>query len=126
MKIKLPYISQYYTGRKLGGLLDTYQRSAGIINIIQFTAMIIILYTTSAREFFAIHFPWMTFTVYLVIAFVLVTIVMVVAYTIAAPSTYAFWNQQIWKHDNPLRRKLEHMELNQKKVMEKLGIDDEE
>ncbi len=124
MKLKLPFSWQYYTGRTIGGLLDTYQRCVAILSAIQYVAMIIVLYTTSARDFLAIHFPWMSFTVYMVIAFVIGAVVMAAAYVIASPSMYAFWNQQIWKHDNPQRILLEGIERNQKKIMEKLGIED--
>lgn len=124
MKFKLLFSRQYYTGRVIGGLLDTYQRSVGILSAIQYIALIIVLYTTSARDFFALHFPWISFTVYMIIAFALGAVVMVVAYVIAGPSMYGFWNQQIWKHDNPMRIKLEEMECKQKKIMEKLGIED--
>ncbi len=126
MKLKLPFSRQHYTGSAIGGFLDTYQRSVGILSIIQYIAMIIVLYTTSARDFLVIHFPWINFTVYMVIAFMLGAVVMLGAYKIAGPSMYGWWNQQIWKHDNPMRIKLEHMERNQKKIMEKLGIKDED
>ncbi len=109
MESKLRF-RQRYTGHGIGGLLDTYQRTAGILMIAQYIALIIILYTTSLRPFFDAYLPWMTFGVYIIIAFVVVIVVMIMAYIIVAPSHYAFWNQQIWKHDNPMRTKLEDIE----------------
>lgn len=126
MKFKVLFSRQYYTGRAIGGLFDTYQRSVGILSAIQYIAMIIVLYTTSARDFLAIHFPWMSFTVYMIIAFIIGVVVMVGAYVIVSPSMYGFWNEQIWKHDNPMRIKLDGIERNQKRIMEKLGIEDED
>lgn len=123
MKLKLPYIQQHYTGHNIGGFLDTYQRTAGIMNIVQYVSMIIILYTTSAQPWFATHFPWITFPVYMTVTFATIVAIMVIAYIIIAPSHYAFWNQQIWKHDNPLRTNVERIEENQKRIMEKLGIE---
>ncbi len=122
----MKHFRQHYTGHGIGGLLDTYQRTAGILNIVQYIALIIVLYTTSLQPFLAEHLPWMTFNVYMIIAFVAIAVIMIIAYTLVAPSHYAFWNQQIWKHDNPLRTELEEIKRNQKRIMEKLGIKDEE
>lgn len=106
--------------------MDTYQRSAGILMVGQYIALIIVLYTTSLQPFLAAYLPWMTFTIYMIIACVVIAVVMIMAYILVAPSHYAFWNEQIWKHDNPMRIELERIARNQKKIMKKLGIENEE
>ena len=126
MKFRLPSIRQHYTGKNIGGLIDTYQRSVGIVGAIQYIAVVIILYTTSLRPFLSTHLPWMSFGVYIAVAFTIMLGIMVVSYIIGAPSSFAYWNHQIWKHDNPQRAKLERLEYNQKKIMEKLGINESE
>lgn len=113
-------LRQYYTGRNIGAFLDTYQRSAGIISAIQFLAMFIILYTTSARPFLDIYFPWVTFWMYMTVAVVVAVVIMISVYVIAAPSSFAFHNQQLWKHNNPMRHKLEAMEKTQAKLGKQL------
>ena len=118
--MNLKFLRQYNTGRKIGALLDTYQRTAGVISAIQYVTMIIILYTTSARPFLDIYYPWVTFWMFMLIAVVMVLVVMVIVYMIAAPSTFAFHNQQLWKHDNPMRFKLEKIEKKQVLLDEKL------
>ena len=124
MKLNLSFIRQHYTGKYIGGFIDTYQRSVGILGSIQYVAIIIVLYTTSARPFFDTYLPWMTFTIYILITFVLAIGIMAGAYIIGAPSSFAYWNHQIWKHENPQRTKLEKIERNQRLIMKKLGIED--
>ena len=40
---------------------------------------------------------------------------------VAAPSSFAFHNQQLWKHDNPMRYKLEDMEKKQDDLSKQLA-----
>lgn len=116
---------QLNIGRGLGGVLDTYQRSVSILSIFQYVAMIIVLYTTSVQPWLLIHFPQISFTIYILSAVVGGAIVMAIAYVIGAPSQFSYWNSQVWKHNNPLRDKLERIEDNQKKIMDKLGIQED-
>lgn len=117
--MKLP---QYYKGRHFGALLDTYQRSAGMLSAVQYIAMLIVLYTTSIQPFVIQHLPWLTFNIYMIIVFVSIAIMMVSVYIVGTPSSFAFWSEQIWKHDNPMRHKLEAMEKRQLEIDRKLNI----
>ena len=45
---------------------------------------------------------------------------MVIVYIFAAPSSFAYYNQQTWEHDNPVRAKLESMEKVQTELNAKL------
>lgn len=47
-------------------------------------------------------------------------------FTVGMPSYFSAFNDQFWKHNNPLRRKIEEIEKNQKKIMKHLGIKDED
>lgn len=125
--MKIPLFGQRKTGRYVGGLLETYARAAGIISAVQLLGVLVILFTTSIAPF-ASHYglTWLSFPLYIAVAIVGMVVLMCVVYVVAIPSVYDFANQQSWKHNNPIRRKLELMERNQKRIASKLGIELEE
>lgn len=125
MKLKIPFIDKYYKGSYIGGLLETYNRAASIIGIVQFLSVMVVLYTTTARPIMDRYLPWFTFPMYIVTLLVGVILLMVVVQLVVMPSAYTFFNRQFWSWNNPMRTKLEEIEKNQKRIMEKLGIDDD-
>ena len=122
--MNIPFISKYFSGSYIGGFLDTYGRAATVISGIQFVAVLIIFYTTSAKIYILQYAPWFTFTHYLVLVFIGMVFLMLFARILVIPSAYTFYNQQIWDNNNPMREKIEQIEKNQKRIMEKLGIED--
>ena len=44
-------------------------------------------------------------------------------FTVGMPSYFSAFNDQFWKHNNPLRRKIESIEENQKRIMKHLGME---
>ncbi len=124
--MKIPFLTKQYSGSYIGGILETYQRSGIFVSAVQFLVVIVILYTTSAREFFSIHAPWLTFPLYLLFVISGILLLMIVVKVIVIPSSYTFLNRQMWVNNNPMRLKLEEIETNQKKIMAKLGLSDEE
>ena len=123
--MKIPFMDKYYKGSYIGGILDTYGRAATVISGIQFVVVLIIFYTTSFQSYIVQYAPWFTFTHYLILVFLGMTLLMAISRIFVTPSAYTFYNQQIWVCNNPLRNKLEEIEKNQKIIMEKLGIEDE-
>jgi len=121
--VKIPILNKYYGGSYLGGILDTYGRASMIISGIQFMFVVVILYTTSASPYFELYAPWMTFTMYLLISIVSILVLLIITRLLIVPSAYTFYNKQVWTNNNPIRDKLEKLEENQKKIMEKLGIE---
>ena len=133
MKFKIPILDKYYGGSYIGGLIDTYGKAATVVSAVQFLMLIIILYTTSAKPYIEQYVPWLTFPMYLCCAFTGGILMMAIARVFIVPSSYTFFNKQIWGHTNPIRNKLEDMERNQErlernqsKIMEKLGIKSED
>ena len=121
------FLKQRKTGSYIGGLLDTYARSGSIISAVQFMVVLIILYTTSVIPYIEQHnIGWFSFPLYIATAVVGVIILMSIVYIVVMPSAYDFFNRMVWEHNNPLRIKLEKMESDQKLIMAKLGILDEE
>ena len=138
MKLKIPFITKFFGGAYIGAILDTYGKAAALVSGVQFLMLIIILYTTSAGPYIQKYAPWLSFPFYLTVALVGVLILMVLARLFILPSSYTFFNRQVWGYNNPMRAKLEEMEeklveseriqekleQNQIKIMKKLGIEE--
>ena len=124
--MKIPFISKHYKGSYIGGILETYQRSGIFVSAVQFLVIIIIFYTTSAQPFIEKYIPWLSFALYMLFIVVGILVLMMMVKLLVIPSSYTFLNQQMWVNNNPMRRKLEVLEANQKKIMERLGIESEE
>ena len=131
--MKIPFITKHYSGSYIGGILDTYQRAGIFVQAVQFLAIIIIFYTTSAQSIITKYTPWLNFGLYLLIVVIGVLLLMILVRLLVIPSAYTFLNQQMWKNNNPMREKLELIEANQaaieasqEKIMRRLGIKDEE
>ena len=122
--MKIPFFTKQYSGSYIGGILETYQRAGIFITAVQFLAVIIIFYTTSAQPVIARYAPWLSFGLYMAVVFLGIALLMVGVKLLVIPSSYTFLNQQMWTNNNPMRAKLEEMERNQKRIMEKLGLED--
>ena len=120
--MKIPFFHKYYSGSYIGGILETYSRSASIISAVQFFVVLIILYTTSAKPIISEYLPWLSFGLYLTVAAVGIMVLMTLVRILVIPSAYTFFSKQLWNNNNPMRTKLEAIEANQKKIMKKLGI----
>ncbi len=123
--MKIPFLSKHFSGSYIGGILETYQRSAVIVNALQFLSVLVILYTTSAQPFFIKYMPWLTFPLYLLVSFLGVILLMVFVKVWVIPSAYTFFNRQMWDNNSPMRNKLEQLEKNQKEIMKRLGIENQ-
>ena len=138
MKLRIPFITKFFGGSYMGAILDTYSKAAAVIGGIQFFMMTIILYTTSAAPYIQQYAPWLSFPLYLILAFAGTLVLMVISRWLITPSSYTFFNSQVWGCNNPMRDKLEEIEKkvdvlnqdraiieeNQRKIMKKLGIED--
>ena len=124
--MKIPFLTKHYKGSYISGIMETYQRAGIFVSAIQFLAVIIVLYTTSAAPFIARYAPWLSFRLYMLFVVLGVLLLMALVKILVIPSAYTFLNNMMWNNHNPMRRKLEDMETNQEKIMEKLGITDED
>ncbi len=122
--MKIPLIGKYFEGSYIGGFLDTYGRATVVISGIQFMIVVIILYTTSVQPAMALYAPWMSFWLYILIAVLIVLGLLVFSRLMIIPSAYTFTNKQLWENNSPIRAKLEEIEKNQQRIMEKLGVED--
>lgn len=97
---------QRYTGQVIGGIVDTTARAAIVLNGIMLLSNLLILYSTTVTK----YTPWISFTVYSVILAVVILVILSAAWRYILPSSYGFYNHQVWKHDNPMRVAIERIE----------------
>lgn len=96
-------IKQRYTGKVIGGFMDTFGRSATLVSFFMLGSQVLILYSTVVEK----YTPWVSFTVYAICCLLVIVITIFMVWRIIMPSTYGFFNYQRWTHDNPERRALE-------------------
>jgi len=107
-----------------GALKNVYGEAATYIQAVQFAIICIMAYTTTIN-------PWLVDNGIIlpiwsaIILFVLfISGIILFAYVIGIPSHYTFLKRQFRDHGNFTHDDMELILQNQKRIMEKLGIDD--
>lgn len=99
-------IKQKYTGQVIGGITDTYARAAILMNVYIVGSNILILYSTVVAK----YTPGIGFTVYIITMMLGILFVLFVSWRYVLPSSYGFYNHQVWRHDNPMRKAIEQIQ----------------
>lgn len=81
-------------------------------------------YTTAAPALKP-YLPWATWWIFASIMLVIIVSLMIIDYKFMLSSRQGFLNRQAYKHKNPLVADIRKMEKDIKKIMEKLGIDED-
>lgn len=85
------------------------------VNLLYFASPIMgmVGYAISGATLYAVLYPtlnkwlpWISFGVFVLVAFVCIAILLVISYVVLYPSNLAFQNKQIYKHQNPIQRDL--------------------
>ena len=110
---------QYNIGNWWGGFKNVASSATIYITALNLILLAVTAYGTTIA-------PWMwrkgismPFVVFLGIILLGILLVFAFEYKLSIPSIYSFWNEQWWRHDNPMRRKIEDMDKRMKK-MEKI------
>jgi len=90
--------------RYIGGIKNLFSRTAFYISIFNFCMLCGVSYQIVIKEYFSIPL-W----IFIICALFMVVIAMVFEYTIMMPSEIAFTNEEVYKHNNPIRRDLEEI-----------------
>ena len=111
---------------KLGGFQVQLQASMGhylvYINLM-FVGMM--FWYTTAGPAVRPYLPWISFWMFASLMLVLIATLMIVDYKFMYPSRQGFLNKQVYKHENPIVKDIQKLIKNQKKIMEKLEIEDD-
>lgn len=123
MKQIFSYIfKQYDIGQWWGAAKSTFA-NASIYMAIFNTAMIVpMAYVTWISPWLQLQGMSMPFWVFGGIILVGATVAMLFEYKLSLPSIISFGNEQNWKHDNPIRAKLNNIE---KRMSERFDVQDE-
>ena len=112
-KIIKAIIRQYDIGQWWGGFSNAFSNIAMFITLFNTLLIIPMAYVTWFT-------PWASglglvipFTVFISVIFVVGIVMLLLGYKVLTPSGFVFWAAQFWKHNNPLRKKLNKIEKNQ-------------
>jgi membrane glycosyltransferase len=116
-------LKQYDIGSWFGAFKSTWSNAAVYLSLFN-TAMIVpMAYVTWLS-------PWLLglgislpFSMMLIVIFVGVIVLLLLQYKLFTPSDFSFWSEQWWKHDNPVKNKLEEHDKRfdeQKERMERM------
>lgn len=110
---------------KLGGfqvqLSTTMSHYVVYINLM-FVGMM--FWHTTARPNLQPFLPWVDFWMFASFMVLIVAAVMVLDYKFIYPSRQGFISKQSYKHANPMVADMKKVIANQKKIMDKLGIEE--
>ena len=97
-------------GKWLGGFKQVASGATMYVTFINLALLAVTAYGTTVA-------PWMQgkglnipFAVFFGIIFLVILIVLGFEYKVAVPSNFIFWNDQWWRHDNPIRNKMNNLE----------------
>lgn len=111
-------LRQHNTGKWIGGLIDAYSRVSFFVSAVNTLMIIAMFYGMTAGPWLVARIPWLTFPVFMSLAVVGIVVAMVIAYAVLLPSSMSFFNEQFYKHNNPMKRDLD-------RIKERLGITDD-
>ena len=119
-------MKQFNTGKWWGMLMQIVQQESVLIN--GMTLLISIITAGSVLQIRGYEVPiWML----VIIGAVVIILGGVAIYMLGMPSYFSAFNDQFYKHDNPMRRDIEKLQADSDKIlkqqaliMKHLGIDD--
>jgi len=72
--------------------------------------------------------PWLTeqgvtlpFSVFMGLLFLGIVLIFVLEFKVSIPSTYYFWNEQWWRHKNPMRKEMGNLKKQVKEIRKDLS-----
>lgn len=110
---------------KLGAILITFVTSLSWLSMANFAMMVLLSWGIYQEKIVNI-IPWAN--IYWIIAIIIIGIIAlnIIEYALFQPSRVAFSNQQAFKHKSPVQKELEIIKSNQKKIMAKLEIEEDD
>lgn len=104
-----------------------------LLQHITFYATIIILINTSIAAYTTGVDPWLRqhniqipYLAFLIGIIVILLLALIFEYKLTLPGFHSVWNEQWWRHDNPMRQELEAMRKELKAIKKELKIQEEE
>lgn len=93
------------------------------VNLISSGMMVLTFWYTAGYQIRDRYMPWLNIWMFVAVVAVVVIVVMFMDYKFVYPSRQAFQNEQACKHENPAMEELRAIRENQRKIMQRLGIE---
>jgi len=111
---------QYDIGQWWGGFRHTVSNATMYITMFNTALLVPMAYVTWFQpwtEDIGIQIP---FTLFLLIIFIGGVLLLLFEYKVFTPSTFNFWTDQWWKHNNPMKRKIDKFEKDTNKRLNEI------
>ena len=105
--MKIPKIRQINTGKFIGAILDTLNRTAFFISAGNTVLLAVTYYNTGGGQMLKDIFPFMNMWWFLFFVSVLVFFAMIFVYFVITPSYFRFYSNQFYNHDSPMKSDIE-------------------
>jgi hypothetical protein len=110
---------QYNIGSWWGAAKTTFGNASVYLTLFNALLLIPTAYVTWIAPWclqVGFEFPFWLFAVVILIGAVCV---LLMEYKLFTPSGFQFWSEQFWKHDNPMRKKIEEMDAKLEELVKK-------
>ena len=107
---------QYGIGNWWGAFKNVAAGSSMYVTIINLVLIAVTAYGTTIAPWLqgqGLNIPFITF---FGVLFMIVLIIFAFEYKLSIPSQFSFWNDQWWRHNNPIKRKMDKMDKKLKAI----------
>ena len=100
-------MKQINTGKFIGAVLDTLNRTSVFISVWNTILIAITYYNTGGGDTLQELFPWMNMGWFMLLVVMLAILAMVFVFFVITPSYFRFYSSQFYNHDSPMKRDIE-------------------
>ena len=100
-------MKQINTGKFIGAVLDTLNRTSVFISVWNTILIAITYYNTGGGETLKSLLPFMNVAWFMFFVVILICVVLVFVYFVITPSYFRFYSSQFYNHDSPMKRDIE-------------------
>lgn len=113
-------LKQYYLGKWAGVYYAELLNGLSMVGVANALVNLTVLWAVASKDI-VYWFSWLTYPIYVAIIFTIVLIVLpLFDYMLVNKTRQAFLNDQTWRHDNPIKNKLDAIEEKQKLIEKQL------
>jgi len=110
IKIKNFILRQYSVGNWWGAFRNVSTNVMSYVIFLNFILVAPLGYSTAVAPWLEAHGVPMPLIVFMGIIMIGLLLIFVLEYKLSIPSQYSFWSDQWWRHNNPLKEKMEKID----------------
>jgi hypothetical protein len=111
---------QHKTGRSWGYLVQVASQTSILVSVVNLCLIAVTAYSTTISPWLLERGMIIPFWFFVAGLSMLILVMALVLYKFAVPSYFNAFNEQFYKHDNPLRDDIELIKKTQAEILEKL------